>query len=556
MQKKKLFMTVSAICLSVSLLVSNTNYVSAASTDNASQDAAITVSEGDSSVSDGDSSVSGGDSDNTGGSGSGSDETARIQLEAPTDIHWGDYWTANWDGVSEAEGQYDLEFYRDNELHYSTSWSGLSGDEVTINHSTEITESGTYKFRVRASADYDSETYEDSEWSEWSEEKVYVRPAEQLGTTTAYWDTDGYVNYTTVGGAGGYRIHIYHCAEGSDKFYSSGSTWNIQLGSADVAGQIKKTYIGYRFTSSPGKYYVTVSALSGDIDKIANGEEGPASGIFDTTVNAESISNGIANAEGNTTAEKVENISDSFSKFQLQNAMQTDDTVLEQIAALDTSYMAENNVSVVNKVDESASAYVDVNNIKLVGAAVNADPNSSIGLNVSLSDEKKEISKNYANSVQLEIDLVNGDSSKKGELTIPISITMPIPGGMDASRLEILHFNDDGSYEKLDLKANGDGTVTFTVTHFSTFMFAETGTNTGGNNNGDNNNNNNGNNSNSNDNNNNSNSGNSNVSTSGTTNSSLVSPKTGDSNDFILYCMILAFAGLGALTLYSGKKKY
>ena len=74
--------------------------------------------------------------------------------------------------------------------------------------------------------------------------------------------------------------------------------------------------------------------------------------------------------------------------------------------------------------------------------------------------------------MQLAIELKN-DNTSVHELGVPITITMPIPTGLDESRLAILHYHEDGSVESVNLKNNGDGTVTFTVTSFSTFVFAE-----------------------------------------------------------------------------------
>ena len=71
-------------------------------------------------------------------------------------------------------------------------------------------------------------------------------------------------------------------------------------------------------------------------------------------------------------------------------------------------------------------------------------------------------------SVQLDVSLVH-NSAKVHELEVPITVTMPIPSGLQASRLVVLHYRTDGTVETVSLKMNGDGTVTFTVDGFSTF---------------------------------------------------------------------------------------
>ena len=109
----------------------------------------------------------------------------------------------------------------------------------------------------------------------------------------------------------------------------------------------------------------------------------------------------------------------------------------------------------------------------MVGAGLNAAEGSNVQLTVGIPQKQEYISdKHYKNTVQLAIELKNNDTSVH-ELAVPITITMPIPAGLDANRLAILHYHENGSVESVTLKNNGDGTVTFTVTNFSTFVFAE-----------------------------------------------------------------------------------
>jgi len=112
------------------------------------------------------------------------------------------------------------------------------------------------------------------------------------------------------------------------------------------------------------------------------------------------------------------------------------------------------------------------NNVRVVGAAFNAPPGQSVSLQFTKPDKDAEFdtSKYKANNaVQVSIDLVGvGDSSS---LVVPIIITVPVPSGVSPKDFFILHYKKDGSYEVIIPTLNGDGTCSFIVTGFSTFVF-------------------------------------------------------------------------------------
>lgn len=403
------------------------------------------------------------------------------KLAAPTNVRWGENFSVECTGVAEAHGNYHLEVYKDGEFFHSVSWSGMTGEEISFPFSDEINESGTYKVRIQAENDYDPDTLIDSDFSEFSEERVYVRPAQALGTTTGYWDAakPGIFHYTTVIGAGGYYIDVLFTPVDGDYEYSVYATWWTHNGYAETEYvELTEDLTRIIQENGAGKYRVAVRALSGDVDKIANGETGEFSEYYDSTQTADVIEdklNEILN-NGDLTAEEArDQVSSEMQKSALQIAMQTDDSVKEQIKTLEEKYVAEKGITVDKSVSEEASAYVKADQISMVGAGLNADA-GNISLDVTVPEEKVDVSEvTYKNSVQLDIKLVN-DGTSIHELTIPISITMPIPAGLDVSRLVILHYHEDGSVETVAPKNNGDGTITFTVKSFSTFVFAEAAT--------------------------------------------------------------------------------
>lgn len=409
--------------------------------------------------------------------------TEAKKLPAPTNLQWGENYQLTFTGVELAEGKYDVELYKDGELCHATTWNmgTLWGLEHNINYSVEIEESGVYKVRIRSSANYyeDGTTtpeYTDSDWAE-SPEATYVRPDEVLGTTNAYWDEGrpGYFFYNSVKNAGGYRVEIYFTPEGETEEGHLGAHWSVRAGRADEAGVTMVDDITDRIEKNgAGKYRIKIQALSGDIDTYANGVAGEFSAYYDTTQTASMVGSTIANAMANKTpSEALDTIKDELDIDSMKMAMQTDDTVLGQMKELEEKYVAEKGIAVKKPaVSSDASKYVDSSKINMVGAGLNVDA-GAVQLDVTVPAKKEYVNtSHYKNAVQLAIELKH-DNTSVHQLQVPITITMPVPEGLDAGRLAVLHYHADGTFEVVNLKNNGDGTVTFTVTEFSTFVFAE-----------------------------------------------------------------------------------
>ncbi|MCM1303878.1 MAG: LysM peptidoglycan-binding domain-containing protein [Lachnospiraceae bacterium] len=407
--------------------------------------------------------------------GSGSIETTdKTQLAAPTGLQWGENGIVTWNAVEAADGYYLVELYKDGTPVTGSGFSGhLSSDNVaTISISDirlHINESGAYQFRVKSLASYDPDHYEDSEWSELSPVYDYVKPDAVLGTVTCYWsDTKpGTLCWPEVEGAAEYVVYVCYY----------GSTGNDIKG----LGRVRTTSLSIDMTSwfehyGAGKYRCAVKALSGDIETIAHGEIGGYSEYYDTAAEASTISGAISNAVGNAAnaSEALGTIKADIDKASLKTAMQTDNTVLNQIKDLESTYAAEQGITIsAPVVSREAGAYVKADAISIAGAGLNAAAGQEVRLEVSVPVEKEDVpEQHYANSVQLDIQLKRAGASVH-ELDIPVTITIPVPAGLDAKRLVILHYSEDGSFETVNFRDNGNGTVTFTVSRFSTFAFAE-----------------------------------------------------------------------------------
>ncbi len=215
---------------------------------------------------------------------------------------------------------------------------------------------------------------------------------------------------------------------------------------------------------------------------IANRKGEFRSDILDTTVNAEKLGGILSSATDKSAVETTELLTSSATSFSIQQAMQTSDSFREQVKDLESRYAAEQNIKVTAPtVSDAAQAYVEPGKVSLVGAAFNAAQGQDIGLQMDATVRENQVPvfSGYRKSVQLDIRLVSG-GAEVHDLTMPVSVTMPVPQGIAPSSLVILHYQADGTAKYTAFHVNGDGTITFTVTGFSTFVFADNAGDTSG----------------------------------------------------------------------------
>lgn len=467
--KKGYLKALSVVILSSALVWSNTLCVAAEGTD--AEAAAIAASNG---------------TEESGNKVSGENEadtltdtqqtTEKTKLNTPTEAYWGHNFTACWTTVPGAQGHYDIQVLCNNEVIEEFGLSTHEGEETTSwDFAGDIEKSGSYQFKVRASNDYDPDLTEASDWIS-SAVKEYTRPEAQLGTTRGYWDTTkpGIFHFSGVKDAFIYEFSVYY----KQAIDSDMRRVNIRIGhrNGDTSGKdLTEDFTNVIGRNGEGLYAVKIRALSSDLDTIANGKTGDLSEFYNTSDTSATVNKELSEALKNTSAsDALETIKNKVSKDSLKTAMQTDSTTQKLINDLEKRYTQEKKISVQDpEVSEDAASYVDAQKIAMVGAGLNAAEGSNVQLTVGIPQKQEYISdKHYKNTVQLAIELKNNDTSVH-ELAVPITITMPIPAGLDENRLAILHYHENGSVESVTLKNNGDGTVTFTVTNFSTFVFAE-----------------------------------------------------------------------------------
>ena len=250
------------------------------------------------------------------------------------------------------------------------------------------------------------------------------------------------------------------------------------------------------------KYYkVGISVQSNDIDTCLSSDE-VFTDIYDTTSSSEEVNNTLKDVLAQAgvdsvdkadadTLNKIYNEADEIKKAEiakalrdglketdtatLRTAMQTNSDTRATVEAIEKM----SGITVTNDVSEDVKAYIDTANIKVLGAALNADDGvSNVGLKITKEADVATLDSKYKNAIPLGITLTNVSTAASG-LAVPVTITIPVPRGIDIRKLVILHMNADGTVNENFSNGNGysadlnSRTITFTVTHFSTFIFAE-----------------------------------------------------------------------------------
>ena len=155
-------------------------------------------------------------------------------------------------------------------------------------------------------------------------------------------------------------------------YRSAGGQWYVGDTNYDTATNLHTEDLTHRITDA-GKYAVSVQALSADISAIANGVEGAKSSVFNTGVTSDKVEETLNELPIATDPNgSLETVKEEFDVDELRTAMQTDDEVLAKMEELDDAYVAANNITVDNDVDEAVEALgVKADQIDMVGAALN-----------------------------------------------------------------------------------------------------------------------------------------------------------------------------------------
>ena len=293
----------------------------------------------------------------------------------------------------------------------------------------------------------------------------------------------------------GKRIEATIYGSNDNEQWLRGICHGTQLGNYDREYNLNDEIKDYKY------YKVGIVVKSNDIDNYLNSDE-VFTDIYDTTSSSEEVDNtlkdvltqaGVDSVEkaDADTLNRIYNEADETKKAEiakalrdglketdtatLRTAMQTNSDTRSTVEAIEKM----SGITVANDVSEDVKAYIDTANIKVLGAALNADDGATnVGLKITKEADVATLDSKYKNAIPLGITLTNVSTAASG-LAVPVTITIPVPRGIDIRKLVILHMNADGTVNENFSNGNGysadlnSRTITFTVTHFSTFIFAE-----------------------------------------------------------------------------------
>ena len=447
------------------------------------------------------------------------------KLTTPT-AAWGEGWQIALDeSLDEGHvGYYNTDLYKDGKLIDAGIYLGVRNAKSDVDHSainrveilSRINATGTYQFKFRTYPVDVSEGYTISAESDLSAEKKYEKPDNHLDVPTVkpHATLPGVFEISNLNGAIGCTMELYYDQGSNGVNWMKVSTATNAFG--ETATQDEITYYDFRrlINSSSsqyglGQYKVQASAISGNIDEVANSDlsylpdcepsvisslpldmtpvygnnNGNNSSSSDpvitpsTTVSDEKVAeikNSLQNIISNNTnaTDAVESIKKSENQEELGAAMQQDSSVAQLMSSIEKDYLKENNITVSKNIATKVNTFMDPNAISVVGAGLNV-ASGNVALDVSVPNKWVDLGRKYNNynNLQFEIKLVGDNLAEHGKLAVPVLITMPIPKGLTSSNLEIIHCKTDGTYERIAPKNNGDGTISFAVTEFSTFAF-------------------------------------------------------------------------------------
>ena len=402
---------------------------------------------------------------------------AATKLATPTGVQWSSEEEAlpQWNAVDGAAGKYQVEAYLNNERIYNfiNHFSPTHLEEVyeAGGFTSWVNESGIYKFRVMALGD-DANTL-DSDWSDYSADWNFVKADIQFDApTNAHWEGTHvcwdepeipaeYAPYLKA-----YEVTIF--ADGKDVVTHNGTFPDFDNAEWMEREGVKEWTFSVRtISNTPSKIFHSKMVYSDGYD--AEGENTAVSDTIGSILDSENPDD-LLNAP--------EKLSQSIGELQV--AMQTDSSVLEQVEQLEVEYAQKKGIKLNENLvaDDVAELGFIGEDVTIIGARLNAtENNATVTLNITKPAKEEMIDATaYKNAIQLDFHLEGIDP---GPLKVPVRITVPIPESINPEFFCVLHYLENGKVEEFlypDMEIDeANRTASFTVTSFSTFVLAEEG---------------------------------------------------------------------------------
>lgn len=204
-------------------------------------------------------------------------------------------------------------------------------------------------------------------------------------------------------------------------------------------------------------------------DVVLNMQLDTANVVYTVKEVGEDIKDALGDATTDNIIDKVENIGID----EIAGAMQNNEEVSGKVSEIENAFVENKGIEILKpQVEYKGMKPADIKNV--VGVGLNAKENDSIGLKfekTAKEDEKSVDEDVYDNVIHMNISLVCNGEPVKGKLKVPVTITMKLPEKLSGNSIWIFHYHSEG-VEIIRPTVNLDGTITFSVTSFSTFVFA------------------------------------------------------------------------------------
>ncbi len=409
------------------------------------------------------------------------------ELSEPTDLIWNEDNTVSWNEIDGAD-KYTLTFYVKDEagnfIRVHKKYKDANNDSVTLTAEQWNSSLGrswkkvyknfpfedgeTYYFSVQARSS--NSAYRDSEIV-YSEGKVmHVTVDDNMIASDLVWK-DSTALWRRAGEEEAF-LKLYR--ESDDGTVSKVFTSRMTRDNFDI----------HKFMTEKGCYYFEILPVIYRNNQQILGKAGrSAITVIGDDAAQKNIVDNILNKE--FTEENVTLHFNDLKKAGIDNVtevLQNDKTLADKYKVMDQLYEKINGIEVQSPaVEDAVKNWIDSSSIQVAGLALNSEKNRKPQLDLSMPEKEVILpdSEKYSKSVQLNIK-VNDIST----ITTPIVITMKKPKGIEIENLVILHYMDqevsggEERYEKLiPITKEGSDEITFVVSHFSTFVFANSAKN-------------------------------------------------------------------------------
>lgn len=234
-----------------------------------------------------------------------------------------------------------------------------------------------------------------------------------------------------------------------------------------------------------GAYYVELWVTdTNDLSLASNKAISPIVIIGNDATQKKNITSTLSSVTEDMSEDEVGSVKEQLTENGLaiiKSVLAKDSEARANYEALEAAVAKVSNIQVGKNLATAEGIFnesVKAEDIKVSGLAINAVSGSSVTMKISdaaesdkISDVSKYFKYNGKTPIQLDIEVDGVDS-----FAYPVVITMPIPEGFSTSNLIILHESKDADgvvtgvesiYPVVDKEAR---TMTFAVTHFSTFV--------------------------------------------------------------------------------------